>query len=279
MRTPRNTSIGLLICVLAAAVSTTGCGKIRARIELKKGNALYQEENYKEALAQFQRGLQIDPNASFAWRSVGLSALALFVPGDDDPENLRYADTAIDAFQKYLQVFPRDEKVQEYLLTTLMSAEKYDAALARLEDENRARPGQPDVERGIITVLTRSGRLDEALARANRAAKKDPDALYTIGVTAWDRSYNDPTLNLEARIKAVDTGFAALQAANRVRPNHFDTMVYLGLLCREKMKFTFDPIEQQEWLAQAEEWREKAMAQRAADEAKAAAEAAKQAES
>ncbi len=267
MRRAPNPSAGLIVWSLALAVATAGCSKIQARIELKQGNAFYQEESYQEALQKFQEGLRIDPGAMFAWRSVGLSALALFRPGDTDAENLRYADTAIDAFQRYLRAFPQDEKVEDYLLTILMSAEKYDQALAHLEAEDRARPGQPEIQRGIITVLTRSGRLEEALARANRATKKDPDVLYTVGVTAWDRAYNDPMLDSNARGKVVDLGLTALRTANQVRPNHFDTMVYLGLLCREKVKLSFDPIEQQDWLAQAEDWRLKAMALREAETA------------
>ncbi len=266
-RTTRSTSSRLLLAGLAVALAAGGCSKIRARVELKQGNAFYQEESYKEALERFQRGLEIDPGATFAWRSVGLSALALFRPGDTDPENLGYAETAVDAFQRYLASYPRDEKVEEYLMTTLMSAEKYDEALAHLEAQERAQPGRPEIERGIMTVLTRSGRLEQALARAKRATKKDPDALYTVGVMAWDKAYNDPMIDSVARGKVVDLGLDALRTANQVRRNHFDTMIYLGLLCREKVKLTFDPIEQQDWLAQAEDWRVKAMALREAEEA------------
>ena len=115
--------LALLLPLLA------GCQKIQARMELKKGNELYRDEIYKEALEQFQKGLEIDPTATFAWRSVGLSAMALFRPGVDDPENQKYADIAVDAFKKYLQAFPNDEKVEEYLITTLINAEQYDEAL------------------------------------------------------------------------------------------------------------------------------------------------------
>lgn len=267
-----NARFRLLALGLTAAVCAAGCTKIRARVELKKGNAFYEEESYEAAMQQFQRGLELDPAATFAWRSVGLSALALFRPGDPDPKNLEYAETAIDAFERYLKSHPRDDKVREYLLSTLMSAERFDDALAMLEAEARTAPNDPEIQRGIITVLTRAGRLDDALARATRATSKDPDSLYTIGVTAWDKAYNDPMLGFERRGKVVETGLAALEQANRVRPNHADTMVYLGLLLREKIKLTADPIEQQELLAQAEQWRERALAAREAEE-KAAAQA------
>src|SRR5262245_5355883 len=113
----RSTPI-LLALLLLTAPLLTGCNKVQARVEMKKGNNLYQNENYREALDQFQKGLELDPGATFAWRSVGLTALALFKPGDESPQNKQYADTAIEAFQKYLEDYPDDEKVRQYLLTT-----------------------------------------------------------------------------------------------------------------------------------------------------------------
>nr|HRC86963.1 hypothetical protein [Thermoanaerobaculia bacterium] len=100
-RSAGRTSAALLVMVVA--LTALGCSKLQARIELKEGNRLYQEENYKKALEQFQKGLQLDPGFKEMWRSVGLSAMALYRPGDSSPENIRMAQTAIDAFEKYLQ--------------------------------------------------------------------------------------------------------------------------------------------------------------------------------
>src|SRR5271154_714050 len=86
----------------------SGCRQLEARVELKKGNSLYQQEQYSEAIKQFQKGLELDPSDTFAWRSVGLSALALYRPGDDSPQNLAYARTATEAFQNYLKDTPDD---------------------------------------------------------------------------------------------------------------------------------------------------------------------------
>ena len=137
-------------CVAVAAVLVVapllgGCQKFQARMELKRGNVLYKAETYKEALEQFQKGLELDPGATFAWRSVGLSAMALYRPGVDTPENRKYADVAVDAFKKYLASFPDDEKVEEYLITTLINAKRYDEALARLRQEAQTRPDKPGI--------------------------------------------------------------------------------------------------------------------------------------
>src|SRR5687767_15340884 len=112
-------------------VLSTGCHKFEARVHLKEGNVLYESEAYKNALEKFQKGLEIDPAATFAWRSVGLSAMALHRPGVEGEENKLYADTAIDAFNKYLKDYPKDEKVEEYLTTVLINDNRFDEALAR----------------------------------------------------------------------------------------------------------------------------------------------------
>jgi len=65
----RRISACIPIFALALTPALAGCNKIQARVELKKGNAFYMDETYREALAQFQKGLELDPSATFAWRS------------------------------------------------------------------------------------------------------------------------------------------------------------------------------------------------------------------
>ncbi|MBV8201536.1 MAG: tetratricopeptide repeat protein, partial [Acidobacteria bacterium] len=87
-------SLVLAVLTLLALPLLAGCQRLQARVELKKGNSLYQQEQYSNALLAYQKGLQLDPADTFAWRSIGLSALALYRPGDDTPKNLQYARTA-----------------------------------------------------------------------------------------------------------------------------------------------------------------------------------------
>ena len=90
----------LILPVSALLVlSATGCSKVQARADLKKGNSYYTQEQYAKALDYYQRGLKLDPDATFAYRSLGFSALALYRPGDEDAKNKEYGDTAIKAFQ------------------------------------------------------------------------------------------------------------------------------------------------------------------------------------
>lgn len=257
-------STSMLLAFLLTAPLLTGCYKIQARAELKKGNELYQQESYRDALQQFQKGLDRDPSVTFAWRSVGLTALALFKPGDDSPDNKKFADTAIDAFQKYLADYPDDDKVRDYLLSTYVNTKRYQDALTALDKMEAAQTtpeGKAKIEASKIRILVQMDRLDEAYKMAQ--AYNGPDKaelLYTVGVTDWGKSFNatadmDPTL----RAHYVDTGIQALEQAMQLKPQYFEATVYYSLLQREKAKMEPDPVKSAEYIAKAEEWKNKAV--------------------
>jgi tetratricopeptide (TPR) repeat protein len=244
----------------AVVVLATGCHKFEARVQLKQGNAFYEKESYKEALAQFQKGLEIDPAATFAWRSVGLTAMALHRPGVEGEENAQYADIAVDAFNKYLDDYPQDDKVEEYLTTVLINDGRFDEALARMDEESAKRADNADIERAIVNTLLKAGRLEDALARARKpGVKPDAGVLYGIGVAAWGKSYADPTLDPETRTKTIDMGLDATKQALDLDPEFFDAMAYYNLLFREKAKMATTFEEAADLNAQADLWLKKAL--------------------
>jgi tetratricopeptide (TPR) repeat protein len=247
------------VVLLLLLPALTGCNKVKARAELKQGNSQYANEQYKTALAQFQKGLELDPEATFAWRSVGLSALALYKPGDTSPQNTKYAETATDAFEKYLAEYPDDAKVRDYLLSTYVNAKMYDKALGYLEEQGRAHPADPQYLGSRVRLLIEAGRFDDAakLAQDYKGPNRY-EILSSIGGSAWDKAYNDPTIDSATRAHMVDTGLAALEQALQLKPDYFQGMVYYNLLLREKAKLETDANRRMELLAKAEEYRQKA---------------------
>jgi tetratricopeptide (TPR) repeat protein len=249
----------LLILPVAALLilPALGCGKVRARADLKQGNSYYQQEKYSKALDAYQRGLELDPDATFAWRSVGLSALALYRPGDENPRNVEYATTAIDAFEKYLADYPDDEKIPEYLMSTYVNAKKYDEALAFIDKRIQEKPeAAANLRRAKVTILTQAGRLDKAFEMANQLQGQErAQALYSIGVSAWDKVFHDPgTLDYEGRGRLVDMGMDAIKKALDIKPDFAEAMVYYGLLYRQKASLETDPVKRLEDVQIAEEW-------------------------
>ena len=249
----------LLILPVAAllVLSAAGCGKIEARAELKRGNSFYQQEQYSKALDSYKRGLQLDPDATFAWRSSGLSALALYRPGETDKRNQEYADTAIEAFQKFLAANPDDTKIEDYLMATYVNAEKYDEALKYIDQRNQRKPEDaPKFTQARFNILAKAGRLDEALKQVQQLpAAARAQALYSIGTAAWQKVYQDKgTLSVDAKNKLIDMGLTVEKQAMDLKPDYSDAMFYYGLLFREKAKIELDGAKRLEYEKAANEW-------------------------
>ncbi len=244
-----------------------GCGKIQARAELKRGNSYYQQEQYSKALDYYKKGLELDPDATFAWRSVGYSALALYRPGDNDPKNRQYADTAIDAFEKFLAEHPDDTKIEDYLMATYVNAEKYNEALAFIDRRIQERPAESGkLQQAKVNILTKADRLDDAFKMANQLQGDDKaKTLYAIGSTAWDKVYHDPgKLDTDGKSRLINLGLQALQQSLAVDPNYVEAMIYNGLLYREKSKIDTDGAQRLADETTAHDWTEKAKAAMAA---------------
>lgn len=258
--------IPALLVLLLLTPLLGGCSKVRARVEMKKGNEMYLNEQYRPALAQYKKGLELDPSATFAWRSVGLSALALYKPGDNSKANREMADLAVEAFENYLDDYPDDEKVRDYLISTYVNSKKYDKALAYLAEEAREHPENTNIQASRIRLLIEAGRESEAIQAANQlpAGQAKAEALYTLGVGAWDRHYHGQALTMpaEEREKDIDRAIAGMQEALRIKPDYFEVMVYTNLLYREKAKLQTDTAKKDEYMAEASQWVEKAKALR-----------------
>jgi tetratricopeptide (TPR) repeat protein len=281
-------STSMLLAFLLTAPLLTGCSKVQARAELKKGNALYQQESYRDALKEFQKGLELDPGVTFAWRSVGLTALALFKPGDESPDNKKYSDTAIDAFQKYLADYPEDDKIRDYLLSTYVNTQRYQEALTaldKLEQQQTTPDGKAKIVASKIRILVQMERLDDAwkMAQAYNGPDK-AEVLYTIGVTDWSKSFHaTPDMDPATHAHYIDTGLQALDQALKIKPQYFEATIYYSLLFREKAKMETDANKRAEDLATAEVWKNKAIElrklQKAEEEKKLKEEAQKKAAS
>jgi tetratricopeptide (TPR) repeat protein len=259
----------LAVLALLALPLLTGCRRMEARIELKKGNSLYQQEQYSAALVEYQKGLQLDPSDTFAWRSVGLTALALYRPGDDSPKNLEYARVATDAFEKYLKDNPEDAKVHDYLMSILVNSKQYEKALAFVDTLQQQHPNEsndPKWNKYRVNVLIQAGRLEDGEKLALQTPGPDQAvSLYSIGVAAWNKVYNNNTIDFATRQQKVEMGLRSLRKAVELKPDYFDAMFYVGLMLREKAKLetdgnarTADVDEAETWLKKGLELRRKA---------------------
>jgi tetratricopeptide (TPR) repeat protein len=247
--------------LLSATLLLGGCDKFQAREHVHRANNHYKDGSFGAALRDYQTGLKLDPDATSVWRSVGFAALAQYRPGEDTPQNKELAVTAADAFRKYLAAYPEDTKVREYLISTLMGSDKKDDAIQLLQEDAARHPGDPKYQTAVINAMAEAGELDRALARADAAHTTDPQVYHTIGVTAWSKSYRNPPAEVEQHRALIDMGIKALEKALQLEGNKpsFETLTYINLIWREKVKVEIDPFKQQDYIKTADEYRNRAM--------------------
>lgn len=266
----RRTVAGL---VIAFAMLATGCNKLKARTEIKKGNEFFKAGQYQTALAAYQDALRLDPNEPKLHKNIGLAYMGMYQPGSKHPKDLEYAAKAIEHLKTYTETVPADRKAREFLVSMYLATERYDDAIAFYQGMVKENPSDVKAMQSLAQMYFKKGDVDHALEwlRKRLAAETSPEAkaevYYFIGVQAWDRSYNFPDIPPVERARIVDEGIDALNKALQIRPEYFEALSYLNLLYREKAKIDPDPAKKQEftdtanrYLAQALELRKKALA-------------------
>jgi len=183
--------------------------------------------------------------------------LALYRPGDEDAKNKEYGDTAIKAFQKYLEENPTDSKVEDYLMATYVNAGHYDEALQYIDKKAQENPQDAQKwKQARFNILLKAERLDDALALAPQLAPADrAAALYSIGVALWKKVYQDKgQIPMDQRSAMIEKGINAEKAALDIKPDYSDAMFYYGLLFRERAKIEIDGAKRLEDEKLANEW-------------------------
>jgi len=259
MRSPR--LAGAAVLVLAATV-LSGCNKIRARQEIKKGNEFFKATQYQAALANYQEALRLDPGEARLHKFIGETYMALYQPGSKHPKDLEFAGKAISELQTYLKEYPNDRKVREFLVSMYLATDRFDDAIVFYQDLLKVNPGDSRAMTSLASMYFKKGDFNQGLEwEKKRAALEpaNPEPWVMVGVQAWDRSYHYPDIDPVTRGKIVSDGMDALQKALQIKADSFDALTYMNLLYREKAKIETDDAKKQEAIAAADKYREQAL--------------------
>jgi tetratricopeptide (TPR) repeat protein len=208
-------------------------------MEIKKGNEYYKAKKYDEAIKHYKLALKHDKDFDLVHLNLGLSYMALYQPGSTHPKDVEYADQAIKEFRAYLQKHPDDPKVNEYLITMFLNAERTDDAIAYFEDFLKKHPQDTATMQKLAFIYAKSGKFDEALKWYKRRTEVEPnnaEAYYVIGVICWEKAYKFADVTPEERATLINTGMDALEHAVKINPKYADAYLYMNLLYREKAK-------------------------------------------
>jgi len=259
MRSPR---AAVAVLVLLAAASLTGCNKIKARQEIKKGNEYFKATQYQAALASYQEAKRLDPGEKKLDKFIGETYMALYQPGSKHQKDLEFANNAIKNLQSYLQAYPNDRKVREYLVSMYLALDRFDDAIGFYQDLLKQDPKDVKAMTSLAAMYFKKGDFQNGLEwEKKRAALEpnNPEPYVMVGVQAWDRSYHYPDIPAEIRAKIISDGMDALQQALKLKADNFDALTYMNLLYREKAKIETDEAKKAEDVAQADKYREQAL--------------------
>src|SRR2546428_784744 len=110
----------LVFAGLVPLLAVGGCARVRSRAAMKDGNKDYKEENFKKAVIDYGRAVELDPNFAEAWFYLGSSHQALYRPRKDTPDNNEHLEKAIEAYKKSLEVNPANtDKLKKVKINTL----------------------------------------------------------------------------------------------------------------------------------------------------------------
>lgn len=247
--------IALALAVLAMLLATSGCNKLRARDQLNKGVQAYKSSKFEQAVAFFQRAIELDPELTVAKLYLATACVAQFVPGGESPENTRWANCAIEEYKKVLEN-DKDNKNTVVLGT-----------------------------KGLASIYFNMKKFDEAKEYNKKAIDLDPgdpENHYSVAVIDWTQSYvprmekrgelglklTDPIKDKkvcaalrEQNLPRVEEGIQMLQKAIELRKDYDDAMAYLNLMYRERADIQCDdPAARDADLKLADEMVEKTMA-------------------
>src|SRR5436190_21894868 len=242
----------VLSCVAALAAGSTGCQKLQARDNLNKGVQAYKNAKYPEAIAFFQKAVELDPDFKTTHLYLATAFMAQYIPGAESPANVRMADSAYNEFQNVLKLDPKDELATASIASLYFNQKK-------LEDAK-------EWNKKLIAINP-----------------QNKDAYYTLGVIAWTQwlvpqrearnkmgmkpedpgPFKDKKIREELKAKyrpQLDEGVANMQKALDIDKEYDEAMAYMNLLIRYRADLDDSVEAYKKDVDEADNWVQKALA-------------------
>jgi len=250
--------LALLGALLSLLAFSSGCSKLRARDELNKGVGAFRNAQFQSAIMHFKNAVALDPTLLNAKLYLATAYRQQYIPGGESPENLKIAHQAIDAFEDVLKTDPNNTAAIASVAEIYYNMRDFDKAKEYQRHWLQVEPNDPlpyywigVLDWAICFPRTQQRRKDLKIEFPKDP--KDPSSLPPFPEKARKElaDQNQPL---------VDEGIEMLQKALQLRPNDFDTMVYLNLLNRQKADLEPTAEAREADLKQADDWTNKAVA-------------------
>jgi protein O-mannosyl-transferase len=138
------------------------------------GNAFFQQGRLDEAIAQWQKVLKIQPDDAQVHNDLGF---ALFEKG--------HVDEAVTHYEKALGIKPDYTEAHNNLGIALAQKGRLDEAIAQYQMALQIKPDDAEVHNNLGIAFAQKGRLDETITHYQKALQIKPDYLEVQNNLAW----------------------------------------------------------------------------------------------
>jgi tetratricopeptide (TPR) repeat protein len=197
--------------VLAAlsllVVAGIGCSTVKAKAAFKDGNKLYKEENYRKAIAEYEKAVALKPDFAEAHFYLASSHQSLFRPGKEGDENRMHLDKAVEHYEKALEHNKGDSPQLQQLRVNGLAAltaiyaeppqQNFEKALGYAEQLVKDNPNDTKNLYAMANLYEKFERVNEAEQTYEKAAQLNPNDPKACGTLAsfynkalWDEQGN-----------------------------------------------------------------------------------------
>jgi len=231
----RRAAVAAAFLILAAGLS--GCSKLKARDLLNKGVVAFKNGQYDQAVDQFQKATEVDPDLTTARLYLATAYATQYIPGAPSDQNKKLGEQAVAVFKQVLDRDPKNLNAIDGIGSILFQMAGTPYTPAVFEESKKYHKMHIEIK------------------------PEDPEPYYWIGVIDWTvafrgnaelrKDYNEKNLKkqvketdaLPAAIRPdyvskygslIDEGIENLQNAIKIKSDYDDAMAYLNLLYRRK---------------------------------------------
>jgi tetratricopeptide (TPR) repeat protein len=217
--------------VLLAGICT-GCNKLKARNELNLGVMAFKNSQFAQAVNHFQRAASYDPTLVNARIYLATALAQQYVPGGDTPDNIQMGNRAIQAYEKVLEMDPKNTAALGSIGNIYYEMHNYDQAKSYQEKVMQIEPNNPDSYYwiGVIDWYMTYPRSQKLRVKLNLDRPKNPAKSQDLPqIPRKDREQL-----VQQNSSLVQEGIQNLEKAIQLKPNYAAAYSYLNLMYRQK---------------------------------------------
>ena len=236
-----------VVLLLAAA----GLSAQDPREVLNRGVTDFKNGRYAEAVAEFQKAVDLDPSFTTARLYLGTALMQQYVPGMVSLENEALFARADEAFSAVLVAEPSNKVALASVASLYLNAKRWDEAATWYKRLLDADPNDAQAYYTLAFITWSQWYPEYGKARASLGMKQAdpgpiPDAAVRTALRAkWWTQLDDAVFNLN-------------QAMAR-RSQYSDAMAYMNLIVRERADLRDTKAEYQKDISEADSWVQQAL--------------------